>query len=110
MNTGFVIETHVIAYCHGCGDPYSVDGEYPTMFVSVDDAAAHFSNDYIVTGWDFDGQVLTCDGCRATRRCEDHGHIWSRSLWSAWNNLPGISIARDRACITCGIYESETQS
>lgn len=110
MKTGFVTETYVVAYCHGCGDPYITDGAGPALFLTADEAAAYFADEDLDTGWDFDGDTLTCDGCRATAYCTEHGHAWSGWAWTHWFRDGVKHSRRARHCRHCGMYESEAVS
>ncbi|QIS09287.1 hypothetical protein [Nocardia arthritidis] len=110
MKTGFVAETFIVAYCHGCGDPYPADGEIgPALFRTAEEAAAYFADETLSTGWEFDGATLTCDGCLAAAHCAANGHEWSGWSWTHWFR-DGVrhSLSR-RHCEHCGIYEVETQ-
>lgn len=101
MKRGFVTETHVVIYCDGCGDPYTENTGESICFESINQAVSYLMHRSAAVGWDYDGDRVFCDGCRAALRCLEASHSFpppSRLLRSS----------RPSVCTVCGIHESET--
>ncbi|MGW4330284.1 hypothetical protein ACWEKR_30895 [Nocardia sp. NPDC004573] len=98
-------ETHVVVYCDGCGDIYSEDENESICFDSVNQAVAYLNARSGGVGWLYDGDQVRCDGCLATARCAEAGHVfpesWQTTLWSLGK------ATRSRTCEVCGVPEIE---
>lgn len=104
MRTGFVTEAHVVVYCDGCGDHYREHGDESICFDSVNQAIAYLTAAGAGVGWVYDGDKILCDGCQATARCAQHGHLFP----VPWRWSP-MRKSDARACEVCGISESEIE-
>ncbi|WP_036534201.1 hypothetical protein [Nocardia cyriacigeorgica] len=100
MKRGFVTETHVVIYCDGCGDPYTAGGDESICFDTVHQAVSYLTARSAGLGWDYDGDRVLCDGCRAAARCESAGHSFPAPSRLFRSSRPAV-------CLVCGIHESE---
>lgn len=99
MKRGMVTENHVVIYCDGCGDLYTdADGE-SICFDSSHQAAAYLAIGR--DGWLYDGDRITCDGCRIAAECDTHGHRFARPAESRMTFL---------RCDRCGAPENEQEN
>ncbi len=99
MKRGMVTENHVVIYCDGCGDFYTdAYGE----LISFD--STHQASSYLAIGrhgWLYDGDRITCDGCRITVECDTNGHRFSR---------PAKARTTFLRCDRCGAPDNEQEN
>ncbi|WP_225732251.1 MULTISPECIES: hypothetical protein [unclassified Nocardia] len=78
MKTGFVTETHLLAYCTACGQPWQCgekDCQRQACCLGVlDDIAAVRRIES--SGWRTDGAGVFCPGCAVAIDCERGRHQW----------------------------------
>lgn len=104
MKRGLITESHLLVYCHTCGDPFARYGR-PVCFASTNDAVAILTHRYARAGWSYDGDTVTCGDCLAFTYCQCHGHTFA-DTWQLSLRLPA-RFTRPRICTTCGIRETE---
>lgn len=103
---GFVSETWVSVYCHGCGGAYEED-DGQRLFTSVEAAMSPLEG-VPTSGWQVDGDTVTCAFCLARAQCAEHGHTW-RTEWSS-RFTRANSITPARRCSVCDVREPEVPS
>lgn len=98
MKRGLVTESHVVIYCDTCGDILTdADGE-SICFDSTNQAVSFLGADR-ASGWDYDGDRITCFTCRAVAKCTANGHDWPKSIYPC--------VDYDLPCEVCGITQYE---
>ncbi|MQY19337.1 hypothetical protein [Nocardia macrotermitis] len=104
MNTGFLVQAHVVIVCDGCGDRYSETDSAGLCFTSVNQAIAYITRRGAGNGWMYDGDKVWCDGCVASARCIDHGHVFPEFRRRLRGSRPDPEI-----CSVCGISITEIE-
>ncbi|MFI5783417.1 hypothetical protein [Nocardia sp. NPDC051570] len=104
MRTGFVIEAHVVVYCDSCGDTYTEFRYDSLCFASIAQAISYIAARGAGIGWVYDGDRVLCDGCIATARCAQQGHLFPEP-----RRWPLGEKNRPRTCTRCGISDTEIE-
>ena len=104
MRTGFLTVAHVVVHCDGCGDRYSEIYYEQMCFGSVSEAIAYITGRGAGVGWLYDGDKVLCDGCIASARCLEHGHVFPEPRRWPLSSKPDL-----RTCTVCGVSDTEIE-
>ena len=104
MKTSFLTMAHVVVHCGGCGDRYSETRYDQLCFASANEAIAYITGRGAGVSWVYDGDKVLCDGCLASARCGEHGHVFPEPRRRLLGSTPVF-----RACSVCGISETEIE-